>query len=115
MTTDSAGRIGRLDRLSDTGRTVADPVEDIRGRGVKDSDSEDIGKVADLLVDSEQGKVRFLQVEHGGILGFGATPSFIPVDAIDRITEDDVYISQSAQRVAGAPRYEPDLIDEGPY
>ena len=75
-----------LSRLGASGQTVADPAEDIRGRRVKDKDGDDIGQVADLLIDSQDRKVRFLRVEHGGILGFGATASFIPVDAISRIT-----------------------------
>jgi sporulation protein YlmC with PRC-barrel domain len=115
MTTDDETRPARLDKLSDTGQTVADPAEDIRGRSVKDKEGGDIGTVADLLVDSERGTVRFLLVEHGGILGFGATPSFIPVEAIARITEDCVYISQSGEQVAAAPRYDPDLADESQY
>jgi hypothetical protein len=39
--------------------------------------------------------VRFLRVEHGGLFGFGQTKSFIPVDAITRITDDDVFIDHS--------------------
>lgn len=104
-----------LIRLSDTGQTVADPEEDIRGRNVKDKDGDDIGKVDDLLVDEREHKVRFLRVEHGGILGFGTTPSFIPVDAISRITDEDVYIRQSGQQVAQAPRYDPELISAGDH
>src|SRR5665811_1389583 len=104
-----------LSRLGATGQTVADPAEDIRGRRVKDKDGDDIGKVADLLIDDQDRKVRFLRVEHGGILGFGATASFIPVDAISRITDDDVYITQPSQHVADAPGYDPDLEDEMDY
>jgi len=104
-----------LSKLSDSGRTVASADEDIRGRKVKDKDGHDVGRVDDLLIDGEDRKVRFLRVEHGGFLGFGETKSFIPVDAITRITEDDVFINHSREHVAGAPRYDPDLKDELPY
>jgi sporulation protein YlmC with PRC-barrel domain len=101
-----------LVKLSDTGQTVADPAEDIRGRTVLDSDGKDVGNVHDLLIDEQEHKVRLLRVEHGGILGFGAIASFIPVDAISRITLDTVYLNQPGKHVAGAPGYDPDLKDQ---
>lgn len=111
----AADNTATLSKLSDTGQTVADPAEDIRGRKVKDKGGEDIGRVDDLLIDDHDHKVRFLRVEHGGILGFGATASFIPVDAISRITDDDVQISQARRHVADAPGYDPDLADATGY
>ncbi|PRY20140.1 PRC-barrel domain-containing protein [Pseudosporangium ferrugineum] len=104
-----------LVKLSDSGRVLADPAEDIRGRTVADPGGDELGKVEDLLIDEEEGKVRFLRVEHGGILGFGATPSFVPVDAITGITDDTVTVSESRERVAGAPRYDPDLVQGSEY
>jgi sporulation protein YlmC with PRC-barrel domain len=104
-----------LVRLSDSGRTVEDPAEDVRGHTVRDHNGEDIGKVEDLLIDTDAGKVRFLRVEHGGILGFGATPSFVPVDAVRQVTDDEVHLARSREDIAGAPRYDPDLVDQQPY
>lgn len=100
-----------LVKLSDSGQILADPAEDIRDRQVRDRDGNDIGKIDDLLIDGEHRKVRFLIVEHGGILGFGTTPSFIPVDAVIRIEDEAVHVNESGDRVAGAPRYDPDLRD----
>ena len=100
-----------LSKLSESAHILSDPAEDIRGRKVRDPDGEDLGKIDDLLVDSEHGKVRFLWIEHGGILGFGATPSFMPVEAITRITDDTVHVDESRDRVSGAPRYDPKTID----
>jgi sporulation protein YlmC with PRC-barrel domain len=104
-----------LVKLSDSGRTVADPAEDVRGRTVRDSHGEEIGKVDDLLVDTEEEKVRFLRVEHGGILGFGKTPSFVPVDAVSEVTDDEVRIDQTRERVAHAPQYDPELTNDAEY
>jgi hypothetical protein len=101
-----------LVRLSDTDLTLADRAEDIRGRKALDMADEELGEVDDLLIDDQEHKVRFLEVASGGFLGLGATKFLIPVDAIRRITEDAVYISQSRERVAGAPRYDPTLVDE---
>lgn len=75
MATDETGK---LVKLGDTDQTIARGDEDIRGRKVKDKNGEDIGKVDDLLVDVRENKVRFLEVASGGLLGLGATTSFIP-------------------------------------
>jgi sporulation protein YlmC with PRC-barrel domain len=101
-----------LVKLSDTNLTLANRAEDIRGRDVLDTAGEEIGKVDDLLIDELEKKVRFLQVSSGGFLGLGATKFLIPVDAIMRMTEDAVYISQARERLTGAPRYDPSLVDE---
>lgn len=106
---------GTLIPLTDTGQMVADPAQDIRGRDVIDSDGEKIGTVADLLVDTAKNEVRFLRVEHGGLLGIGASSSFIPVEAVRRVTDDAVYVASSKRRVAGAPKYHPDLIGQRAY
>ncbi len=101
--------------LGDRGETVDGLANDVRGREVKDKDGNGIGKVADLLVDDREHKVRFLLVEHGGFLGFGETKTLIPIDAIAKITEDAVLLDQSRERIAAAPGYDPDLIDDRPY
>lgn len=105
-------RMAELRKLSDTGQTVAGSNDDIRGRDVKDRDGNIIGKVDDLLIDPEENKVRFLVVASGGFLGIGETKSFIPVDAISRITTDEVRLDQQRDYVAGAPAYDPELVEE---
>jgi sporulation protein YlmC with PRC-barrel domain len=107
--------IGSLYTLGDRGQRVDGLANDVRGRAVKDNNGASIGTVADLLVDDRENKVRFLLVEHGGFLGFGEKKILIPVDAITKITEDDVLISQSREHVAAAPGYDPGLVDDRPY
>lgn len=104
-----------LVKLGDTGRTVADPAEDIRGRDVIDRDGRDIGKVDALMIDEDEGKVRFLQVKGGGFLGIGDQTVLIPVDAITRIDEDRVHVDHTREHVAGGPTYDPDLAEEPAY
>jgi sporulation protein YlmC with PRC-barrel domain len=101
-----------LIRLSDTDLILVKRSEDIRARDVLDMAGEELGEVDDLLIDEQERKVRFIEVASGGFLGLGATKFLIPVDAIRRVTEDAVYISQSRERVAGAPRYDPDFVDQ---
>ncbi|MEV8567280.1 PRC-barrel domain-containing protein [Streptomyces sp. NPDC051322] len=109
MTTDSAPI---LSKLGDSQQTVETAEEDVRGRTVTDTDGNDIGKVEDLLIDDAEHRVRFLLVAHGGFLGFGETKSFIPVDALTRITDEQVFIDKSREHVAGAPVYDPGLTDK---
>jgi sporulation protein YlmC with PRC-barrel domain len=101
-----------LKRLGDTDLTLADRAEDIRGLNVLDVSGEELGEVDDLLIDDQEHKVRFLQISSGGFLGLGATKFLLLVEAITRITDDTVYVNQSRERVAGAPRYDPALVDE---
>lgn len=105
----------KLVKLSDTNETIKLGDEDVRRHLVKDKNGEDIGKVHDLLVDLTENKVRFLVVESGGFLGMGEKRSFIPVDAISLITKDEVHLGHSRQRVAGAPPYDPELINNREY
>jgi sporulation protein YlmC with PRC-barrel domain len=104
------GRHPVLVKLSDAGQTMAKADEDIRGRAGQDRYGADLGRVDDLLIDSAQGKVRMLRIERGGILGFGAKASFVPVESIVRITGETVHIDQTRERVAAAPTYDPDVI-----
>lgn len=106
-----AGAHPVLVKLSDEGQTVAPTDVDIRGRRVHDRNDVDLGRIQNLLVDTVHHKVRMLRVEHGGILGFGASASFVPVEAITAVTDDVVYIDQTRERVANAPRYDPDVVE----
>jgi sporulation protein YlmC with PRC-barrel domain len=101
--------------LGDRGQTVDASAIDVRGREVRDEDGEGIGKVVDLLVDDRERKVRFLLVAHGGFFGFGDTKTLIPVDAVTEISEQEVFINQSRERVASVPGYTPDLVDDRQY
>lgn len=104
-----------LVRLADTGETIVSTDEDIRGRSVKDRAGEDLGKVDDLLVDTTDNKVRFLIVASGGFLGLGESKSFIPVDAVKHVLVEEVRIDQTREHVAGAPVYDPDLVQDRGY
>ena len=102
----------RLVRLSDTNLTLADHAEDITGLKVLDMSGEELGSVNDLFIDEQERKVRFLEISSGGFLGLGATKFLLPVEAITRLSVDVVHINQSRERVAGAPQYDPTLVEE---
>jgi hypothetical protein len=101
-----------LRRLGDAEMTISSSDEDIRGRTVRDKDDQVVGKIDGLLVDDVEQKVRFMEVATGGFLGLGASKSLIPIEAITRITADEVHISHTREHVAGAPPYDPQLALE---
>lgn len=98
--------------LSETDIEIADPAEDIRGYTVVDQAEEEIGKVDDLLIDTEEKKIRFMQVSSGGFLGLGTTRLYIPLDAITDIEDETVHINQTKEHVKNAPHYDPKLSNE---
>jgi sporulation protein YlmC with PRC-barrel domain len=106
-------RTATLRKLGDAGLTVADPSQDVRGKRVIDSWGEEVGKVDDLLLDDRERQVRFMRVASGGFLGIGGSHFLIPVEAIVAITDGEVRVNQARDRIAGSPRYDPDLADEG--
>ncbi len=99
-----------LETLSSTNLMLENPSQDIRGHTVVDASGEKLGKVDELMVDSVQHMVRFLQVGSGGFLGVGREHVLIPVDAIESVTDDLVRINHTSQRVIGSPEYAPDLV-----
>jgi sporulation protein YlmC with PRC-barrel domain len=108
-----AEKFPQLVKLRDTDQTVSSSDEDIRGRMAKDKDGHDLGTIEDLLLDVAERKVRFMEVASGGFLGLGESKSLIPVEAITRTTADAVYIGHTRKHVAGAPRYDPELVETG--
>lgn len=108
-------RLDTLVKLSNSDLMLADTAEDIRGRTVRDKNGDEIGKVEDLVIDSSDRKVRFLQIGAGGFLGIGEKKFLLPVDAITKIGQDQIDIDQERSHVIGAPEYQPDLVPDDYY
>lgn len=100
-----------LVRLADTPLDLANPDDDVRGHKVLDAAGEEIGTVDDLMVDSQRREVRLLSISSGGFLGLGATTFLLPVEAVRHVDETGVHVSQTRERVAGAPPYDPKLVE----
>jgi osmotically-inducible protein OsmY/sporulation protein YlmC with PRC-barrel domain len=105
----SSGENSILIRLSDTDFDVPDD-QDIRGRTVLDQNGNEIGKIDDLLMDTQTRRVRFLQVTSGGFLGIGGKMLLIPAEAIARFDRNYVEVDQSMRGGLSAMRYNPPLI-----
>ena len=100
-----------LQLLGESSFAFANPYQDVRGWPVRDSEGQELGRLDDVLIDEAAQKVRFLKVAHGGIMGFGATHSFVPVEAVVSVGDGQVTVESTAQKVAQAPRYDPEVVD----
>ncbi len=107
---DDTTQVPTLRRLRDTEETISRSGGDIRGRTMRDTEGQEVGKIEGPFIDDVEERVRFIEVASGGLLGLGKSRSLVPVDAITRITDHDVFISHTRQHVAAAPPYDPDLV-----
>lgn len=99
-----------LERLSTSNFGLANSRLDIRGHAVVDQHGNRLGRVSKLFIDAIEHAVRLFEVRDGGILGWGAYRFLLPVEAITNITDDEVQINQSRDRVVESPVYDPALV-----
>ncbi|MCH7230768.1 PRC-barrel domain-containing protein [Glycomyces sp. L485] len=107
-----ADETATLVRLGDTDLTLANEVDDVRGRTVIDRNGDETGEVDGLVIDQAERKVRFLEVSSGGFLGMGKKQVLIPVDTVTRVDEEHVYVDKDRAHVASGPVYDPELTPE---
>jgi sporulation protein YlmC with PRC-barrel domain len=87
----------KLLKLSDSEFRLEDRVSDIRGLGVFNRNGEQMGSVEDFYVDTEERKVRFLEVGAGGFLGLGEKRFLIPVEDVTDFREGGVTVDQNRE------------------
>ncbi|MDP8953060.1 MAG: PRC-barrel domain-containing protein [Actinomycetota bacterium] len=104
-----------LVRLSDSELVLEDRTQDVRGLDVYDKDGDQIGRVEDLYADTQERKVRFLDVSAGGFLGLGGKRFLVPVEALGEVREDGVVVDQSRKKVAESPPFDTDVVPQTPY
>lgn len=76
------------------------------GMQVKNKQDEDLGKIKDIVIDLQQGKVAYAVLSVGGTLGFGSRNVAVPINAL-RIAqgEKSLLIDLPKQQVASAPGF----------
>ena len=94
-----------------SGRKLANPVDDIRGRTVMDRECQKMGFVDDLLLDATDGHIRFIQIAHGGLLGISRNHFLMPVNAITKVDEQYVHIDRTRHDVERKSVYSPQLVE----
>ena len=104
-----------LIKLSDSENLrLREPLKNIRGLDVYDSNGEEIGSVEDLFVDQEAQFPRFLDVGAGGFLGIGKKHFLVPFEEVRRHVgeEERVIVRQDRDKVLGSPDFDPDEMPE---
>ena len=111
----TGGHLGRLNDLDEF--KVADGYPDPRGWDVKTTDGQKVGTVDDLIVDTQQMRVRYMSVKVDRSLAQAARDAATPGDQADHTllpigsvqlddAHDDVLVSgYTLEQVAGLPRY----------
>jgi sporulation protein YlmC with PRC-barrel domain len=81
--------------------------ENVQGFAVRDTNNDPVGRVDDLVVDREAGRVRFLKVADDGILGlgFGREHRLVPVDVVQDVGGDTVFLKTDRAVVEYAPKF----------
>ena len=104
-----------LNKLSDSENLrLREPLKNIRGLDVYDSNGEEIGSVEDLFVDREAQFPRFLDVGAGGFLGIGKKHFLVPFEEVSRhVSEEErVIVRQNRDKVLGSPDFDPGEMPE---
>ena len=92
----------RSDRLNG-----AVKASDIIGMTVKNYQEEKLGKVDDLAVDVESGRIVQVILSTGGFAGFGDTLTAVPPGALHHdVTRKILHLDADKEKLSGAPKFE---------
>jgi sporulation protein YlmC with PRC-barrel domain len=86
------------------------------GDAVVNRKGEDLGKIEDLMIDPEQGRVGYAVLSFGGFLGVGNKLFAVPMQALKLLREDKKFILDvDKERLKNAPGFDkdrwPDISD----
>lgn len=99
---------GRMDRLKDTAK-----VSDVIGMTVQNDQGQKLGKVKDLALDVESGRIVQVIISSGGFLGMGSTLTEVPPGALhcnpgQKVLQLDI----SQDKFTAAPKFYASKWDE---
>ena len=81
----------------------------LMGDDVKNAAGEDLGKLEEIMVDVETGRISYAVLSFGGFLGFGDKLFAIPWSALELDTENEcVILNVAKERLENAPGFDKD-------
>jgi sporulation protein YlmC with PRC-barrel domain len=102
LTPDRALHAQRWDRLNDAAKA-----SDVIGMTVRNNQNEKLGKVEDLAVDVESGRIVQVILSTGGFIGIGDTLTAVPPGALHHDIADNVLrLDADKEKLANAPKFE---------
>src|SRR5664280_707168 len=101
-TRDRMPQAHRSDRLNDAAKA-----SDVIGMTVKNYQGEKLGKVEDLAVDVESGRVVEVIISTGGFMGMGNSLAAVPPEVLHQAVSHKVlHLDASKEKLAAAPRFD---------
>ena len=92
----------RADRLNDAAKA-----SDVIGMTVKNYQGEKLGKVEDLALDVESGRIVQVILSTGGFIGTGKTLTAVPPGALHRdVAHKVLHLDADKEKLTGAPKFE---------
>jgi hyperosmotically inducible protein len=86
---------------------------DLIGMAVKNNQDEKLGKVEDLALDLESGRIVQVIISTGGFLGMGSTLAAVPPAAFQyEVAQKVLHLDASKEKLAGAPKFDASNWDQ---
>jgi sporulation protein YlmC with PRC-barrel domain len=83
------------------------PASKLIGESVLDNKGDHLGKIEDLAVDMEQGRIRYAILSFGGFLGMGEKRFAVPIQTLQRFGDDDrLLLNVDRDKLKNAPGIE---------
>ena len=100
-------------KTSDPAASTTYTENELLGMSVVNQNDEAIGKIKDVNVDTKSGKINFVIVEKGGILGLGGDEHALPLAALKiRSDEGKATLLVNEDKLAAAPEKAAGMSDE---
>ena len=83
----------------------------IKGTKVENRKKEDIGKIQDLMINTEDGNIEYAVLSFGGFLGLGDKYFAVPMQALQFTTRDDeqtIMMDVTKEKLENAPGFDKD-------
>jgi sporulation protein YlmC with PRC-barrel domain len=94
---------------TDTYTRNAFPASKLIGENVVDAKGDHLGKIEDLAVDFEQGRIRYAILSFGGFLGMGEKRFAVPIQTLQRFGDDDrLLLNVDREKLKNAPGIDKD-------
>ena len=91
------------------GKTDIYAASDVIGDRVRNMDGEDVGKIEDLVIDPEEGRIAYAVLSFGGVLGMGDKYFAIPWHSLrPGSDEKEFMVDIDKDRLKNAPGFDKD-------
>lgn len=91
----------------------------LEGMTVRSQDNKDVGTINKILLNTENGRIEYVVVSSGGVLGVGDRKFVVPWQSVSVKKAGDKWegfvAKMDAEKLRTAPEYRPEMTDEYQY